>query len=42
MTFHLGNPGLARGFKTGDRVRFGFDQPPQGPTLRRLTREGGR
>jgi Cu(I)/Ag(I) efflux system membrane fusion protein len=42
MTFHLGDPGLARGFKVGDRVRFGFDQPPQGPTLRRMTREGGR
>jgi Cu(I)/Ag(I) efflux system membrane fusion protein len=42
MTFRLGDPGLARGFKVGDRVRFGFDQPSQGPTLRRMTREGGR
>jgi Cu(I)/Ag(I) efflux system membrane fusion protein len=39
MTFRLGDPALARGFKAGDRVRFGFDQPPQGPTLRRMTRE---
>ena len=42
MTFRLGTPGLARGFKTGDRVRFSFDQPPEGPTLRRIVREGGR
>ena len=41
MTFRLGNPALARGFKTGERVRFGFDQPPEGPTLRRMTRETG-
>lgn len=38
MTFRLGSAGLVRGFKTGDRVRFAFDQPPQGPTLRRMTR----
>jgi len=41
MTFRLGDPALARGFKAGDRVRFGFDQPPQGPTLRSMTREAG-
>jgi Cu(I)/Ag(I) efflux system membrane fusion protein len=41
MTFRLGDPVLARGFKAGDRVRFGFDQPPEGPTLRRMTRETG-
>jgi Cu(I)/Ag(I) efflux system membrane fusion protein len=41
MTFRLGSPALARGFKVGDRVRFGFDQPPEGPTLRRMTREAG-
>ena len=35
------SPALARGFKVGDRVRFGFDQPPEGPTLRRMTREAG-
>src|SRR3546814_10742090 len=34
MTFALANPGIARGFKAGDRVRFGFDRPPAGPTLR--------
>lgn len=42
MTFRLGSPALARGFKTGDSVRFAFDQPPEGPTLRRITREAGR
>lgn len=42
MTFRLGAPGLARGFRTGDRVRFAFDQAPQGPTLRRMAREAGR
>ena len=41
MTFRLGDPVLERGFKAGDRVRFGFDQPPEGPTLRRMTRETG-
>ena len=41
MTFRLSDPALARGFKAGDRVRFGFDQPPQGPTLRSMTREAG-
>jgi membrane fusion protein, copper/silver efflux system len=39
MKFRLGNPGLARGIKRGDRVRFAFDQPPEGPTLRRVTPE---
>jgi Cu(I)/Ag(I) efflux system membrane fusion protein len=42
MTFNLGEPSLARGFKVGDRVRFTFDQPPAGPTIRSITREGGR
>ena len=41
MTFRLGEPALARGFKTGDRVRFAFDQPPAGPTLRRMARAAG-
>src|SRR3546814_499523 len=41
MTFHLANPAIARGFKTGDRVRFTFGQPPQGPTVRSMTREAG-
>lgn len=38
MTFQLGNPALTRGFKVGDRVRFGFDQPPTGPTVRRMAK----
>jgi len=42
MHFRLGSPALARGYKVGDRVRFAFDQPPEGPTLRRLAREAGR
>jgi Cu(I)/Ag(I) efflux system membrane fusion protein len=41
MTFQLGDPALMRGFKTGDRVRFGFDQPPTGPTIRRMTKVAG-
>jgi len=41
MTFQLANPSIARGLKTGDRVRFGFDQPPAGPTVRRMTKEAG-
>lgn len=42
MAFRLGAPGLARGYKVGDRVRFAFDQPPEGPTIRSIAREGGR
>jgi Cu(I)/Ag(I) efflux system membrane fusion protein len=42
MTFHLGEPDLARGFKAGDRVRFTFDQLPAGPTIRSIIREGSR
>jgi Cu(I)/Ag(I) efflux system membrane fusion protein len=42
MRFRLINAALARGLKTGDQVRFGFDQPPQGPTIRQVTRETGR
>ena len=41
MTFALPNPGMARGLKTGDRVRFGFDQPPAGPTVRRMAKVAG-
>ncbi|MHA3795589.1 efflux RND transporter periplasmic adaptor subunit [Sphingomonas sp. YL-JM2C] len=41
MTFQLGAPTLARGLKVGDRVRFGFDQPPAGPTVRRMTKVAG-
>ena len=33
--------GIARGFKAGDRVRFGFDRPPAGPTLRHMAKVAG-
>jgi Cu(I)/Ag(I) efflux system membrane fusion protein len=39
MQFRLANPELARGLKPGDQVRFGFDQPEAGPTVRRMARE---
>jgi Cu(I)/Ag(I) efflux system membrane fusion protein len=38
MTFQLPNPKVAHGLKTGDRVRFGFDQPPAGPTVRQMAK----
>ncbi|HEX7819870.1 MAG TPA: copper-binding protein, partial [Sphingobium sp.] len=41
MTFQLPDPAIARGLKTGDRVRFGFDQPPAGPTVRRMAKVAG-
>lgn len=41
MTFQLVNPALARDLKTGDRVRFGFDRPPAGPTVRRMAKVTG-
>ena len=41
MTFQLANPALARDLKTGDRVRFGFDRPPTGPTVRRMAKVTG-
>jgi Cu(I)/Ag(I) efflux system membrane fusion protein len=41
MTFQLPDAGVARGLKTGDRVRFGFDQPPAGPTIRRMAKVAG-
>ncbi|CAN5342765.1 efflux RND transporter periplasmic adaptor subunit [soil metagenome] len=41
MTFHVSDPALVRGVKTGDRVRFGFDQPPSGPTVRSLDKVVG-
>jgi membrane fusion protein, copper/silver efflux system len=37
MQFRLADPTLARGFKVGDRVAFGFDQAPAGPMVRRMT-----
>ncbi len=42
MVFRIADPKLARGYRKGDRVRFGFDQPREGPTLRRIARERGR
>jgi Cu(I)/Ag(I) efflux system membrane fusion protein len=41
MTFRLGEPALALGFKTGDRVRFGFDRPSAGPRVRRMAKVVG-
>lgn len=41
MTFQLPDPKIALGLKTGDRVRFGFDQPPAGPTVRRMAKVAG-
>ncbi len=36
MTFRLADPALAQEVKVGDRVAFAFDQPPAGPTVRRM------
>lgn len=41
MTFGLPDASVARGLKPGDRVRFGFDQPPAGPTVRRMVKVAG-
>jgi Cu(I)/Ag(I) efflux system membrane fusion protein len=41
MMFRLEEPSLARGFNTGERVRFTFDQPREGPTVRSISRENG-
>ena len=41
MSFALPDTTIARGLKKGDRVRFGFDQPPAGPTLRRMAKVAG-
>jgi Cu(I)/Ag(I) efflux system membrane fusion protein len=38
MRFALPDPALAKGLKAGDQVRFGFDQPPGGPTIRRIAK----
>jgi Cu(I)/Ag(I) efflux system membrane fusion protein len=42
MSFRLADPGLAKGVEVGDQVAFAFDQPKEGPTVRRITRVGGR
>lgn len=41
MSFKVEDPALMRGYKVGDQVRFGFEQAPSGPTLRRISRTGG-
>jgi len=41
MSFRLADPRLAQDVKTGDRVTFAFDQPPEGPTVRRLSKGAG-
>lgn len=38
MTFSLASPALAQGVKAGDRVSFGFEQTPNGPVVRRMSR----
>ena len=38
MTFRLADPALAQGVKVGDRLAFAFDQPPSGPTVRRISK----
>ncbi|MBL8552871.1 MAG: efflux RND transporter periplasmic adaptor subunit [Phenylobacterium sp.] len=38
MQFRLADPAMGRGLKVGDNVRFAFDQPAAGPTVRRLAR----
>jgi Cu(I)/Ag(I) efflux system membrane fusion protein len=40
MGFKLGSPALAKGVKVGDRVRFGFEQKPDGPVVRKLVPAG--
>jgi Cu(I)/Ag(I) efflux system membrane fusion protein len=35
------DPRLLRGLKPGDQVSFAFDQPPTGPTVRRIAKIGG-
>lgn len=41
MTFAVLDRSISRGLKPGDHVRFGFDQPPAGPTVRRMTKVAG-
>ncbi len=36
MTFRIDNPAIARGCKSGDRVRFSFVQAEAGPTIRSI------
>ena len=41
MSFAVSDPILTRGLKAGDRVRFVFDQPADGPTIRRINKVTG-
>jgi Cu(I)/Ag(I) efflux system membrane fusion protein len=41
MSFQLSDPALAHRIKAGDQVRFAFDLPPAGPTVRRMTKLAG-
>jgi Cu(I)/Ag(I) efflux system membrane fusion protein len=38
MSFTLADPKLAEGLKTGDQVRFAFDQAGGVPTVRRIAK----
>ena len=40
MTFRLEPPTLAKGFKVGDRVAFGFEQKAEGPVVREISAAG--
>lgn len=42
MRFRLPAAKMAEGLQRGKRVRFAFDQPPEGPTVRRISAEAGR
>jgi Cu(I)/Ag(I) efflux system membrane fusion protein len=41
MTFRLPDPALAKAFKMGERVDFTFEQEPEGPTIRHLSKAAG-
>lgn len=38
MRFLVAPPATVRGYKRGDRVSFSFDQPAEGPTIRRIAK----
>ena len=42
MTFRLANPALAQGMKAGERVGFAFEQTPNGPVVRRMSKAAAR
>lgn len=42
MSFRLADPALARGIRVGDQVTFAFEQTPDGPLVRRLSRAAAR